>query len=165
MRSLRRLLLPASLLLLIVLPTVAHAQNAGGANYNPAIPSIESEPAPPVAQGPAPKKSKPVHSSKPSPETQPSNEPEPDEGVAEPAPTPRPAPQPKKRPRPHAPNRASRDEGTRTTVASHQEASASTEAEASTKAGGGSSPVVPLLIAVSVLAVISIAVARHRLNR
>ncbi|MBS1891730.1 MAG: hypothetical protein JST59_10580 [Actinobacteria bacterium] len=165
MRSLRRRLLPAVLLLLLVLPTAAHAQNPGEVIYHQTVPTIESEPAPPVPQEPGPKKPKPGHQSKAGPESRPPIEPEADERVAEPDPTPRLAPESKKRPHPHAPNHASRDEGTRTPVASHQETPASTEAEVPKKAGGGSSPVVPLLIAVSVLAVISIGVARHRLNR
>jgi hypothetical protein len=165
MRSLRCRPLPVSLLLLLVLPTIAHAQNAGGANYDPTVPSIESEPAPPVAQGPGPKQPKPGHPSRPDTESEPSFEPETDEGVAEPGPTPRTAPRSKKHPPPDAPNQAPREETNRTPVASHRQSSAAIEAEAPQKAGGGSSPVVPLLIAVSVLAAISIAVARHRLNR
>lgn len=160
MRRLGRYFPTAMFLLLALSPTTAWAENADEKVYVPEVPAIKSEPSPQTVER--------------TPRTKPA-EAAPDGGESPSEATPPPAhePQPEKHRRPHPRRHTAPPEQREASphisdskpVASIDESPPQTATVAPHKAGGGSSPVVPLLIAVSVLAVISIGVARHRLNR
>jgi hypothetical protein len=165
--------LPLTVLLVLTLaltPTVARAENAEGKVYIPTVPSIKSEPELPATDPGRPENPNTSHPSKPGTDTRPSTV----QPTTEETPGATTAPendrrQNKKQPGGDPPHHVPQDEGTPRpvkNVSPAEERPSPAEAEApAKKSGGGSSPVVPLLIAVTVLAVISIGIARHRLNR
>jgi hypothetical protein len=165
MKALLRCSLPAFLTLLLTLgPATAAAETAAEKVYKITLPSVSSEPAPANEGQPRPKPSRePRPSGEEPPAATPAPEPTPDPQV-EPATKSRPDPRtgrPRDQNEPHAISPAV---VAGTPIAAHDETPTPAKTATSKKSSGGSSPVVALLIAISVLAVISIGVARHRMR-
>lgn len=157
MSVLRRCSLPALFATLLMIgPATAAAETAAETVYKIPLRTISSEPAP--ADGHEPHSHSHSHpGERPPPAGEESPGATPEREVE---------PQPEARsPHPEEPHAISPAVAVTEPVASHGESPSPTKGAAPKKSGGGTSPVVALLIAISVLAVISIGVARHSLRR
>jgi len=162
-----RWLYAALLLLMLAAPMSAHAETSSEKVYDPGNPNLKNEPVEVAPKGTAPPKGQPGPKPKTGKEapTTPAGEPESQEGHEAQAATPGGGGHPpggggdlKEGPSPKPVARSRSAESTGPTQAEKRP----TEVHSSESSGGGSSPVLPILIAVAVLAALSIGTVIYR---